>query len=126
MDLSWWGSYDNEYWYDLILHLERENLYNKDEETLDKLFCERENMPDNVIGIMNVRNRSRIEELVNIAKATCGIDNALLVFRTNSTGKGQVYFDEVHAYLLNQSVVAETKVAYVSDIHGTLHMYFED
>src|SRR4051812_46877431 len=38
MDLSWWGRYEDDYWYDLILHLERENLFKKDEETLDKLF----------------------------------------------------------------------------------------
>lgn len=36
MDLSWWGSFDGEYWHDLVLHLERENWFKKDEETLDK------------------------------------------------------------------------------------------
>lgn len=98
MDLTWWDRYDEEYWYDLILHLERENLYKKDEETLEKLFNEREDIPLNIIGIMNVRNRSRVEELVEIAKARNNSDNALLIFKTNSTGSEQLYFDEVYAY----------------------------
>lgn len=87
MDLTWWDNYDEEYWHDLILHLERENLFDKDEVTLDKLFCDREFTPKNAIGIMNVRNRERIDELVKIAKATCKVENALLVFRTTSSGK---------------------------------------
>jgi hypothetical protein len=37
MDLTWWGSPKHEYWHDFILHMERENLFNKDEETLEKL-----------------------------------------------------------------------------------------
>jgi len=67
MDLSWWGEFDGEYWYDLVLHLERENLFDKDEITLDKLFCNREVIPLNAIGIMNVPSRARIEELLHIA-----------------------------------------------------------
>jgi hypothetical protein len=122
MDLTWWGNYDDEYWHDFVLHLERENLFNKDEETLDKLFCDREYIPKNVIGIMNVRNKEKIAELVKISKATCKINNTLLVFKTTSSGKNQPYFDEVHAYLLNKSEVVMTKKASVSDIVGTLYM----
>lgn len=125
MDLSWWGRFDGEYWYDIILHLERENLFKKDEDTLDKLFCEREEMPHNVIGIMNVRNQTRMEKLVNKAKAICKIENALLIFRTNSTGNSRQYFDEVHAYLLKGSSVTDKKLAHISDINGTLYMHFE-
>lgn len=124
MDLSWWGYYEDGYWYGLILHLERENLYKKDEETLEKLFNEREDKPVNVIGIMNVRNRLRVEELVDIAKAKNNSGNALLILKTNSTGRDQLYFDEVYAYFLNMSEVVATKVAYVSDIEGTLYMHF--
>lgn len=126
MDLSWWGKYDNDYWHDLILHTERENLFSKDEETLEKLFCDRECTPINVIGIMNVRNQERINELVRIAQKTCKIENALLIFKTTSTGKRQLYFDEVHAYLLNKSKITDTKMAHVSDIIGTLYMHFEN
>jgi hypothetical protein len=114
-----------EYWYDLILHLERENLPDKDEITLDKLFCDREVRPLNVIGIMNVPCKDRIKELLRIAKATCKVDNALLVFRTYSSGKKQPYIDEVQAYLLNKRKVTATKTAFVSDIGGTLFMHFQ-
>ncbi|WP_214626578.1 hypothetical protein [Paenibacillus agaridevorans] len=122
MDLTWWNNFDGEYWNDLVLHLERENLFNKDEETLDKLFCNREVIPMNAIGIMNVRNFERIVELVDKAKATCMIENALLVFKTTSTGKSQIYFDEVYAYLFKHSELIDTERATVSDIDGTLYM----
>lgn len=126
MDLSWWGSFDGEYWHDLVLHLERENWFKKDEETLDKLFCERECMPANVIGIMNVQNQDRIAELIAMARRTCKITNALLVFRTSSSGKSPGYFDEVHAYLLDKSKVVAKKLAYVSEINGTLFMHYNN
>ncbi len=126
MDLSWWDNYDGEYWHDLILHMERENLFKKDVETLDKLFCDRECIPANVIGIMNVRNKSRIDELVNLTKATSKIDNVLLVLKTTSSGRSQSYFDEVYAYLLKKSDVIETKKAFVSEIVGTLYMQLEN
>ena len=37
MDLSWWGEFDinKDEWTRLVLHLERENFYSKDEETLE-------------------------------------------------------------------------------------------
>ncbi len=126
MDLSWWDNYDGEYWHDLVLHMERENYFNKDEETLDKLFCKREYIPDNVIGIMNVHDTERIGELLTIAKKTCKIANALLVFKTTSSGKSQPYFDEVHAYLLDKSKIVVSKKAFVSEISGTLFMQFDD
>jgi hypothetical protein len=125
MDLTWWGSYEDGYWHDFILHLERENLFKKDEETLDKLFCRREFVPANAIGIMNVRNRDRIDKLFQIAKATCKIENVLLVFRTTSSGKSQAYFDEVYAFLLNKKKVVENKKAQVLEIGGTLFMQFD-
>lgn len=126
MDLSWWGSFDGEYWHDLVLHLERENWFKKDEETLDKLFCERECMPANVIGIMNVQNQDRIAELIAMARRTCKITNAQLVFRTSSSGKSPGYFDEVHAYLLDKSKVVAKKLAYVSEINGILFMHYNN
>lgn len=125
MDLTWWDNYDGTYWNDFVLHLERENLFKKDKETLQKLFCERENIPLNVIGILNVRNRRRITELVKIATEICNVENALLIFKTNSTGKDrQLYFDEVHTYLLKKCEVQTSKIAYVSDVEGTLFMSF--
>ncbi|MDI4648074.1 hypothetical protein [Cohnella hashimotonis] len=91
---------------------------------LDKLFCDREVRPYNVIGIMSIPSIYRVEELLSIAKATCKVDNALLVFKTYSSRKSQSYFDEAHAYLLNKRKIIATKLALVSDIGGTLFMHF--
>ncbi|MBM7610272.1 hypothetical protein JOD29_003551 [Lysinibacillus composti] len=126
MDLTWWDNYDGEYWHDFALHLERENYFRKDEETLDKLFCEREYIPANIIGIMNVRNHERIEELLLQAKTMCKVDNALLIFKTTASGNSQKYFDQVYAYLLNKKDIIESKIANVSDISGTLYMYYDN
>jgi hypothetical protein len=125
MDMTWWDNFDGDYWHDFILHLERENSLKKDLETLEKLFDERESVPQNVIGIMNVKNANRIDELITEAKNRCKINNALLIFRTNSIENDKGYFDEVHAYLLHKNTVKKTKTAYVSDISGTLYMQFE-
>lgn len=128
MDLTWWGDYDSTdgYWNDFVLHLERENLFNKDVETLEKLFAEREYVPNNVIGIMNVQNKDRIDHLIRLTKKMSSVENALLICRTNSTGKNQSYFDEVYAYLFNKNKLIETKKAYVSEISDTLFMHFEE
>jgi hypothetical protein len=127
MDLTWWGYYNpaDEYWYDFILHMERENLFNKDEETMEKLFAKRDPLPENVIGIMNVANRERVAELVKTAEEMSNIDNALLIFRTNSSGKNQAFFDEVHACLFKKNKMVRKKIAYVSEVGGTLFMHFE-
>lgn len=126
MDLTWWDDYDGEYWHAFILHLERENLFNKDFETLEKLFGRKEHVPHNTIGIMNVRNSNRIDELIKQARKICKIDNALLIFRTNSYRNNKGYFDEVHAYLLNGKTIVSNKTAYVSEVAGTLFMHFEE
>lgn len=125
MDLSWWDNFDGESWNDLVLHLERENYYYKDEETLDKLFCDRESVPRNVIGIISVPNKDRMDELLTIATRMCKIENALLIFRTNATDKNQDYFDEVHAYLLKNNDIITSKTAYITEVCETLFMHFE-
>lgn len=56
----------------------------------------------------------------------CKVDNALLIFKTTSSGKGQEYFDEVFAYLLHKKNIVDSKTAYVSDISGTLYMYYKN
>lgn len=90
---------------------------------MDKLFCDREVRPLNAIGIMNVPSQARIKELLRIAKATCKVENTLLVFRTYSSGEKQPYFDELHAYLLNKRKMIDSKTAFVSNIGGTLYMH---
>ncbi|MGJ9384909.1 hypothetical protein [Salipaludibacillus sp. CF4.18] len=126
MDLTWWGNYENDYWHDFVLHMERENLFTKDKETLNKLFSIREFIPINTIGIMNVKDRDRIEELIAYAINTYKVEKSLLVFKTNSTGKAQAYFDEIHSYVINQNKVTANKIAHGSSIGGVLFMYFEN
>jgi hypothetical protein len=123
MDLTWWDGEDADSWNDFILHLERENSFGKDLETLEKLFMESELVPYNVIGIMNVKNHERIEQLLGAAKVMCKVENALLIFRTNSKENTKGYFDEVHAYLLRTDQILNTKFAYVSEVAGTFFMH---
>ena len=127
MDLTWWGDYrtEDESWHHFVLHLERENHMHKDEETLDKLFAQREYVPENVIGIMSVPNRDRIDELVKIAQEKKIIENSLLIFHTYSLGRKRGYPDEVHAYLLEKNQGMKHKMAFVSEVAGTLFMHFE-
>ena len=70
MDLAWW-KYDSRgqkgeiYFTQLILHLERENMASKAEETIEKLFCEsdKDNTPYYVIGIIWVDSKAEIAAL---------------------------------------------------------------
>ncbi|BCG60795.1 hypothetical protein [Paenibacillus sp. URB8-2] len=71
MDLSWWKwdeRIDKENYLYVVLHLERENLFKKDIETIDKLFCKTEEyyVPHYVIGIQNVESKERITYLNNL------------------------------------------------------------
>ncbi|MGG0936977.1 hypothetical protein ABHN11_12815 [Brevibacillus centrosporus] len=68
MDLAWWQwdeRINKEHYVGLVLHLERENLWNKDVETIEKLFSktDEEYIPHNVIGIQNIESASRVEHL---------------------------------------------------------------
>lgn len=88
MDLSWWkwdvtvSQEEDAY---LALHLERENLWNKDEDTIEKLFSETEEgfIPHNVIGIQNVVSVERMEYLNTIVRQKNAIQqsNVLMVYR---------------------------------------------
>lgn len=97
----------------------------KDEETLEKLFAERQTVPTNAIGILNVPNKKRIEYLDQLAQRLTKVENSLLIFKTNSTGKNQAYFDEVYAYLYKYNQLVAIKKASVSEIGGTLFMHAE-
>lgn len=88
MDLSWWKwdeRFDSENYMYLALHLERENQWNKDEDTLDKLFSKTaENfIPHNVIGIQYLGSDDRINYLnkIVIRKNTVQKSNTLMVYR---------------------------------------------
>lgn len=90
MDLSWWkwdvSVSQDEYAY-LALHLERENLWNKDEDTIEKLFSETVEgfIPHNVIGIQNIESVDRIEFLNSIVKHKNVIQqsNVLMIYRSD-------------------------------------------
>jgi len=73
MDLAWWKfdeKISSEEFSNLVLHLERENLWAKDMETVEKLFCKTdiEYTPDYVVGIMRVESQKRIKKLQSEVK----------------------------------------------------------
>ncbi|MEB1809553.1 MAG: hypothetical protein LPK26_20035 [Bacillaceae bacterium] len=88
MDLSWWKwdeRIDKENYIYLALHLERENQWDKDEETIDKLFSETEPdyIPHNVIGIQNIDAEERIQVLNSlvVTKNKAQQSNVLMTYR---------------------------------------------
>ncbi|MGJ9457416.1 hypothetical protein [Oceanobacillus sp. CF4.6] len=88
MDLSWWKWDQREdkvnYQY-LALHLERESLWRKDVETIEKLFSETEDgyFPHNVIGIQYVESMERIPVLNEyvLHKNLIQKSNVLMIYR---------------------------------------------
>lgn len=117
MDLTWWDNFEDDQWNDFILHLERENYFNKDVDTLHKLFDERDMLsPQNAIGILKVQTEEKMEELIVKAKQMSKLENALLVFWLNA---------EVHAVLLNKDREIERKIAYLAEIDGNYYMTYK-
>ena len=88
MDLSWWKwdarVYDDQFLY-LALHLEREFVWNKDVETIEKLFSDTEEgfVPNNVIGIQYIESPERINYLNDLIvhKNVVQKSNSLMVYR---------------------------------------------
>lgn len=54
------------------------------EDTIDKLFGDREYQPRYVIGMMNVRNAERCKELIKISQDRNTFEQALLIFSSKS------------------------------------------
>ncbi|MCY6354382.1 hypothetical protein [Clostridium sp. ZS2-4] len=131
MDLAWWKSderIDKECFTKLVLHLERENLWNKDIETLDKLFCKTEEkyIPTNVIGIQNVESVSRIKYLNGIVteRNNKQHSNVLMVYRFYDE---DIKFDRVWAYYFSENeLVEERKAICKIDDMGYWSMCFEE
>lgn len=105
MDLSWW-KWDERIssveFVNLVLHLEKENIYSKDLETIDKLFCntDSEYIPDYVIGILNVESRERIEFLQKeILKRNQNQNSEVLMIYSYSNVKEE--FVRLEAHYLN-------------------------
>ncbi|WP_244886814.1 hypothetical protein [Rossellomorea vietnamensis] len=71
MDLAWWKwdkRISEEEYVSLDLHLERESVWGKDVETVEKLFSETEEgcVPTHVIGIQYIESERRIDYLNNL------------------------------------------------------------
>lgn len=131
MDLAWWRwdeRINKEHYVGLILHLERENLWNKDVETIEKLFSktDEEYIPHNVIGIQNIESASRIEPLnrLVIRKNREQGSNALMIYRFYDT---EVEIERVWAYHFSATGQVEVRKAIcrMDDI-GYWYMYYEE
>lgn len=103
MDLSWWkwdARKSNENYDYLALHLERENVPNKDIETIEKLFSETEEgyVPHNVIGIQFVESVDRISVLNKLVKQKNAVQNStvLMIYRYKDPQKNVERVDAYH------------------------------
>lgn len=131
MDLSWWkydGRKDEENFLYLALHLEREFIWTKDIETIEKLFSDTEEgfIPHNVIGIQYIETVDRMNYLNDliIQKNAVQNSNVLMVYR---------YYDaildieRVYAYSFTPDGLMETRSAICDqDDSGYWFMGFEE
>lgn len=121
MDLTWWDDYDpkSEEWGRFVLHLEKENSPSKRDVTLEKLFSlDRGILPENAIGILQIRKENHIDELLKKALDMCKLSNTLLIFRLNDSW--------VKAYLMENGRIVGNKTADITCIHGNIAMYFPE
>ncbi|GHI00996.1 hypothetical protein [Neobacillus kokaensis] len=131
MDLAWWKwdeRKNKENYLHLALHLERENQWNKDEDTIDKLFSETEEgfIPHNVIGIQNVETSNRIEFLNNLVlkKNEVQKSTVLMVYRYYDT---EHELDRISAYQFSPKGVMRSRNAISKvDDFGYWFMCFEE
>ncbi|MGG3235592.1 hypothetical protein ABEP17_19385 [Priestia flexa] len=131
MDLSWWkwdARFDDEHFLFLALHLERENVWNKDIETIEKLFSqtEKEYIPHNVIGIQFVESVERIDYLNDLIlqKNKWQKSNALMVYRYYDT---EFDLEWVCAYCFAPEGLQEARKAICKqDESGCWYMCFEE
>lgn len=131
MDLSWWkydGRKDEENYLYLALHLEREFIWTKDIETIEKLFSDTEEgfIPHNVIGIQYIESVDRMDYLNDliIQKNAVQNSNVLMFYR---------YYDaildieRVYAYSFTPDGLKETRSAiFDQDDSGYWFMAFEE
>lgn len=107
MDLSWWKwdeRIDKENYCGLILHLERENSSDKDEETIEKLFSITDDayVPHNIIGILKIETEERIQYLnkLIIEYNKRQRSNVLMIYRVYNA---QMNIERVWAYYISES-----------------------
>lgn len=128
MDLSWWGEYNpkTDMYGSLILHLERENVYQKDVETLEKLCGDvhKDWYPVYRIAIINVRDPLRIEELQRIARKKFRSKRVMLIYRNTKQDENDEY--GVYAYIMNDSFNPILAGCRRIEKSGTLYMYLKE
>lgn len=134
MDLSWW-KYDarenEDEFIKLVLHLERENLWAKAEETIEKLFSktEEEYIPDYVIGIQNVEAQERIRDLNKLVVKNNRKQNSdvLMIYRYSVGLENDRFIDRIWAYYFSGTKILKERKA-ISDVDdfGYWFMCFEE
>ncbi|MGZ9583720.1 hypothetical protein [Paenibacillus marinisediminis] len=132
MDLAWWkwDARENkeEYLY-LVLHLERENLFHKAYDTLDKLFSASDEYykPRYVIGIQNIECAEKIEDLNKtiIRRNELQKSEVLMIYRYYEEAKK---YDQVVVYYYDSDnrLVETRKAISKRDSIGYWMMYFEE
>jgi len=131
MDLSWWkwdARFDDEHFLYLALHLERENLWSKDVDTIEKLFSqtEEEYIPHNVIGIQFIESAERINYLNNLIlqKNETQNSNALMIYRYYDA---ELDLERVCAYSFTPMGLSEIRTAICKpDQSGSWYMCFDE
>lgn len=131
MDLSWWKwdqRIDKDSYVGLILHLERENQWNKDLDTVQKLFSQtdEEYIPHNVIGVQNIESHERIPYLnkLVLTENKRQKSNALMVYRFYDSEMG---VERVWTYhFLASGRIEERKAICKMDDIGYWYMCFEE
>ncbi|WP_019156567.1 hypothetical protein [Robertmurraya massiliosenegalensis] len=131
MNLAWWKwdeRIDKENYVLLALHLERENQWNKDEDTIDKIFSDTEEgfIPHNVIGIQNVESCDRIKFLnkLIVRKNAVQKSNVLMIYRYYDLESD---LERVSAYNYNAKGLSEQRSAICKqDELGYWFMCFEE
>ena len=126
MDLAWWkgdARMDDENFLYLALHLEREFIWNKDEETIEKLFSDTIEgfIPHNVIGIQHIESPDRIDYLNDLIlrKNVSQQSNCLMIYRYYDKAYN---FERVSAYNFTPQGFKEVRNA-ICDIDALDYWY---
>lgn len=131
MDLSWWkwdATKSNEHYDYLALHLERENVWEKDLDTVEKLFSETEEgyIPRNVIGIQRIKSAERIDYLNNIIAKKNAVQKSavLMIYRYYDASLDA---EKISAHFFAADGWNESREAICKqDETGYWFMYFEE
>lgn len=131
MDVAWWkwdSRLDEENYIYLALHLERENVWKKDVETIEKLFSDTEEgfIPHNVIGIQAIESEDRIDLLNTfvLEKNAVQKSHALMIYRYYEP---ELEIERVAAYYFTPEGLADSrKAVFTQDQTGCWFMCFDE